>query len=220
MGLAYSACGISGFPFDFIKQFTPHGYTICVETGTYYGDTSIQLSKVFKKIYTIEASEKIFNETHKKLSAYSNIVSQFGNSQILLPRILAENKDSFFVFWLDAHYSGGDTFLSPCPLLEEISTINDLCKDPIIIIDDARFINMKYNDENRYAELQDFIPLLHNKNRYISCFDDKYIAVPQKFKDSLDRYTQVSALIDEKNISASQKRISMYFQKIFALLRR
>lgn len=220
MGLSYSALGDSGFPFEFISQFIPHGYTTCVETGTYYGSTAIQLSKLFKKTYTIEASKKFYTQAQEKLSSYPNIISEFGSSQIVLPRILKENENALIVFWLDAHYSGGETFQSQCPLLEEISAINELCKAPIIVIDDARFINMKYNDEARYAELHEFIPLLHNSNRYISCFDDKYIAVPQGFKDQLDACTQKNSIIDNRSLSEAQKLNSNCIRRFLAMLQR
>jgi len=219
MGITYSATGISGFPFDFINQFLPHGYKVCVETGTYFGGTTMQLANIFDKVYTIEASEKIYYEAQKNLCVYQNVISKFGKSQILLPQVLKEDKDAKFVFWLDAHHSGGDTFENTCPLLEEISIINTLCNDPIVIIDDARFINMKHCDDIRYAELQEFIPLLHNGSRYISCVDDKYIAVPRKFKNNLDSYTQISSSMDNRAVSTARQKVFNYVRKFFTLIR-
>ena len=204
MGLKYQAVGLSGFPFDFIKQFIAQGYSVCVETGTYYAQTSIELSKHFSEVHTIEASEEIYAAALKNIKVIPNISAYCGDSRLLLPKILKNKQDSRVVFWLDAHYSSGNTYNNESPLMEEIDTINALCVDPIIIIDDARFVNMKYNDVNRYADLYDFVCCLHYKGRYISCYDDKFFAIPAAFKQQLDNYTQKASTVDRESMTAKR----------------
>ncbi|MDR1514735.1 MAG: hypothetical protein LBS45_03495 [Synergistaceae bacterium] len=53
-----------------------------------------------------------------------------------------DGKNSPMLFWLDAHWSGGDTAGEniQCPLLEELKIILDSNSSHFILIDDARLI--------------------------------------------------------------------------------
>ncbi len=199
MGLLYKPIGISGFPFDFIAQFVKDGYNVCVETGTFLGGTAIQMSRYFDRVYTIEASDYYFSVAKQNVENENikNITMLYGDTIKCLPQVLETEKDSKIVFWLDAHYSGGETFFNVSPLMREIEIINTIMgTSPILIIDDARFINMKYNDETRYANLYDFIVGLHYGNRYISCYQDQYVAVPAQYQNSVDEFTRNTAKDD------------------------
>lgn len=58
----------------------------------------------------------------------------------------------------------------------------------VIIIDDARYIHMKYGGE-RYCEYKDLIPLLTSTcDRYVTCVDDAFIAVPRSCREFVDSY--------------------------------
>ncbi|MFT4300172.1 MAG: hypothetical protein QM579_00305 [Desulfovibrio sp.] len=197
MGLMYIPVAASGFPFSFADLFLKHGYDVCIETGTYLGQTTGKLSKIFRLVYTIEISEELYLAARKNLVFSKNVVKLFGSSCSFLPEILQNEKTSNVIFYLDAHYSGENTGETR-PLLEEIEIINNHANDDaIIIIDDARIINMKYCNE-RYCDLPTFINLLHNKNRYISVINDQYIAVPQKFKEILDHYSTIYSTEENK----------------------
>ena len=113
-----------------------------VETGTFHGTTALFLSKIAKRVYTIEASEELYLEAQKKLNNNPSIVSIFGRSQEKMSEILP-NLSGNVCFWLDAHYCGSKTYNqdSRCPLLLELEIIlRDLprLKHVNILIDDIR----------------------------------------------------------------------------------
>jgi hypothetical protein len=114
-------------------------YNSFIETGTNKGDTTFAMEPHFDNIHTIEISEKYYNETKSKYVG-NKINFLLGDSshvfKSLLPTI--NNKSIFF---LDGHWSSGDTGRGEkdCPLVEEITLINNLFKhSAIIIIDDYR----------------------------------------------------------------------------------
>lgn len=118
-------------------------YNTFIETGTYNGDTIFNLESYFDKLYTIEYSEKYYNNTKNKY--YGNKINFIlGDSSIIFEELLPTIHDKT-IFFLDGHYSGGDTGQSTkdCPLEEEITHINNLFKnDAIIIIDDFRLFGL------------------------------------------------------------------------------
>ncbi len=115
------------------------GLNTVVEGGTYKGGTALSLSKSFKTVYTIEKSEVMFEIAKKKLDGIANIRQLQGDTREHLPKIVSESDN--ILFWLDAHWSGGDTYgeQDECPLLEELNIIfKSSIKNFAILIDDAR----------------------------------------------------------------------------------
>jgi hypothetical protein len=118
-------------------------YPCLVETGTMEGHTIFPLEPYFDKLYTIEFSEKYYNNTKNKYSG-NKINFILGDSSIALISLLPNITDKC-IFFLDAHWSGGDTGHSAkdCPLAEEITLINYLFQnEAIIIIDDFRLFGL------------------------------------------------------------------------------
>lgn len=189
MGLLYRPVRQAGFPFSFAEKIVHAGYDVCIETGTYKGQTTLALAKLFKRVYTIEASEIYYKENERRFADANTITAIFGDTRTELPAILAKEVRAKIVFWLDAHYSEADSFFNDPPILAEIRAINDSgIVDPIIIVDDARCI-LRMDNGVRYCGLHDFISVLHNNNRYISCVEDKFIAVPAALAGVLNEYT-------------------------------
>lgn len=123
-------------------------FPIFIETGTYEGNTILSMEPFFTKLYTIEYSEKYYNISKSK---YNNNKIGFilGDSSIIFESLLPTIKDKC-IFFLDGHWSSSDTGRSSkdCPLLEEITHINNLYKhEAIIIIDDYRLFG-KNNTED------------------------------------------------------------------------
>ncbi len=129
-----------GVPQD-IVIFLKDNYKIknFIETGTYFGNTAKWAAKQHFEVYTIEKSKKMYE---KALAKYkdSKINFIFGDSRIILKDLLSTLGGST-IFWLDAHWSGGDTFGygDECPLIDEIKIINNYHEDDFfLLIDDAR----------------------------------------------------------------------------------
>lgn len=112
---------------------------ICIETGTYQGQGTLEFSSFFKKVYTIELSKSLFLfcKNHYELN---NVEFFNGKSNEVLKDIINKVDSKYFLF-LDAHGSGGITTYDQqvgrygSPVLEEL----DCCinKPPeYIVIDD------------------------------------------------------------------------------------
>jgi hypothetical protein len=125
-----------------------------IETGTFLGETTISLEEFFEKVHTIELSEKYFNmfdERKKNLEKFK-ITNHLGDTVRVLPSILNNlNESDSSIFWLDGHWSSGDTAKGEkdCPLKEECEIIDSLYKSTIavILIDDYRLFNTKKNED-------------------------------------------------------------------------
>lgn len=135
-----------------LKEYSSSS-TIWVETGTLVGDTAKYLSKVAKFVYTIEPSEKYYNLSVKNLTNYENVKIYNDTSENKLNDILEIIKpNSNVCFWLDGHWSGGDTFKgeTDTPILSELDTIekylNKFSKLNILI-DDFRIFDIGNNVE-------------------------------------------------------------------------
>jgi hypothetical protein len=116
------------------------GYTILVETGTYKGDMVLAQKNYFKKIYSIELSQALFERARKRFQGQDDIHLLQGNSGEVIANVLAELREPA-IFWLDGHYSGGitATIEKHSPIIEELDTIiaNNRLQH-IVLIDDAR----------------------------------------------------------------------------------
>lgn len=113
--------------------------TTAVEGGTYLGGTAKKLSREFEKVYTIEKSDVMFTKAKENIRSIYNITQLLGDSREHLPKLVAEYDD--ILFWLDAHWSGGDTYgeEDQCPLLQELVIIfQSAIRNYAILIDDAR----------------------------------------------------------------------------------
>lgn len=81
-----------------------------VETGTCHGDMVAAMQGEFKKIISIELCEPFYREVCERFKGVPNVELIHGDSAKKLPEIIAR-LDGPALFWLDGHYSGGDTRL-------------------------------------------------------------------------------------------------------------
>lgn len=118
-----------------------------IETGTYCGETIFAMEPYFDSLHTVEVSPKYYTNTKRKYSG-DKINFILGDSAIVFGSLLSTLTTNG-IFFLDGHYSSGDTGkgVKDCPLVEEITSINNLFTHAaIIIIDDYRlFGKSPYN---------------------------------------------------------------------------
>jgi hypothetical protein len=132
--------------FEIIRQ-NKEDCDIFVETGTEAGHTTSLASLFnFKELHTIELSKDWYDFSKEKFLGNPNIHVHFGDSSEVLPQLL-KTINKKILFWLDGHYSGGNTAKGKksSPLLEELEAIkaHDI-KNNIILIDDIRLAGTEW----------------------------------------------------------------------------
>ena len=117
---------------------------VFVETGSYLGHGINNVKNDFELIYSIELSEKWFLYCKKLFSKQSNVKLVLGDSAEVLSQLSTEINEPT-LFYLDAHYSGGETAFGKeedngCPVLRELEAIGKRTYKDIVIIDDMRLM--------------------------------------------------------------------------------
>jgi hypothetical protein len=133
-----------------------------VETGTLYGDTIHAVRDDFDQIYTIEIEKTLYLKATARFRHLSHIHTICGDSGEMLKMVLPKINTPA-VFWLDGHYSGGDTGkgLKDTPIMEELSSILSSNHKGIILIDDARM----FNGEGDYPMMSSLKEMILAKNK-------------------------------------------------------
>lgn len=124
-------------PLQIIEKYTD----IFVETGTFYGDgIQFALNSGYEKVISIELVDKFYEIGKQRFINNNKVEIVKGDSGVILGDII--NKYHIpITFWLDGHFSGGDTGLGvkEFPILEELEFIkNHDIKKHVILIDDVR----------------------------------------------------------------------------------
>ena len=186
---------------------------VFIETGTYYGNTTMWASKHFEKVHTIEFSEQIYQVTSKKYAHVDNINFHFGDTRILLAEILKGLENSSkVILWLDAHWSSGETYgeNDNCPLIKELEIIIQSKRNACILIDDARLFLAPPplpNNYHQYPGIQDIVKL-YGDDTFITVYEDVIIIIPSSLKSSFQEYLQSRTTADWQKFSESQKTTS------------
>lgn len=172
------------------KQFNIHSF---VETGTFNGGTCTWAAEHFKNVITIENSKVIYERTSAKFKHLSNIEFLFGHSLEHLKNLVSKLNEPA-IFWLDAHWSGGETYgvNDECPLIEELKIINSAKVNHIILIDDARlFVKPPPppHKAEQWANVSQIITELNKvSGRYVFIADDVIGAVPNEALENITPY--------------------------------
>ncbi len=146
-----------------------------VETGTYLGDMIFATKNVFDRIDSIELNKTFQENAIARFKDFPHIKIWQGDSPEILPLILKETS-SPILFWLDAHYSGGETAKSDkgeTPIEKELEVVFGAWNPKsIIMIDDARLFNGT-KDYPTMAKLSDLLagPYAHLNLALFTNFD-------------------------------------------------
>jgi hypothetical protein len=115
------------------------GLKTFVETGTHYGGTLKAMQPHFDQLYSIELSDHWYQHAIGMFWDVRNVCLIQGDSAIELPQLFKRLPNGPVLFWLDAHYSGGDTACAAeDPLAVEVQTIIRTRPDALIVIDDMK----------------------------------------------------------------------------------
>lgn len=137
---------------------------VFIETGTFHGESVyLALKAGFSKIYSIELNPKFARECQIKFKNKKNVSVISGDSKTVLAEI-TKNLDERALFWLDAHYSGGDTSKGNqySPIVDELKIIGSHhIKNHTILIDDVRLFG---TEEMDFVKIDEIIYLIKSIN--------------------------------------------------------
>jgi hypothetical protein len=136
---------------------------IFVETGTYRGNMVSALRYDFDQLYTIELDQKLYDAAKKRFTDVLHVQLFQGDSGVELEKVLKLFKDPA-LFWLDAHYSAGETARGSVdtPILKELELVLAHSDRHVILIDDARCFGVE-RDYPTIQELSDYVQSKTNK---------------------------------------------------------
>ena len=128
------------------------GIKTLVETGTCYGDMVEAMRPDFDRIYSIELSERLHEIAKQRFSGVASVTLIKGDSGLELGKLL-ETLPCPALFWLDGHYSAGETAqgFKDTPIFEELEHIFSAQREgDVILIDDARC----FGTDSAYPDLE------------------------------------------------------------------
>jgi len=102
-----------------------------IETGTFRGDSLRWVAEWFPSVecHSVDLNPAYAWLTALRLVRLGNVHCHQGDSEKFLRSVLPKVQGPI-VFWLDAHWTHG------FPLNREVAAITELCRDPIIFVDD------------------------------------------------------------------------------------
>jgi hypothetical protein len=145
---------------------------VLIETGTYTGAMVLSMRHEFRRIVSIEVDPSLHAEAANRVRRWSNIEILLGDSEVILPRVLASLNEPA-LFWLDGHYSGGITSKGRLntPIVHELqSVLSHPVAAHVILIDDAR----EFNGRGDYPTLEAVraLALSHRPQSAVDVHDD------------------------------------------------
>lgn len=155
---------------DYASQY---GCRKLIETGTYYGGTIESQLTNFDSIASVELSEELYNKAKVKFQNIESVHLYLGDSGKQLGRIIDDlDASENSIFWLDGHYSGGETACGEIetPIMKELSIIAQKCSSGVILIDDARCFTGK-GGYPTIEELYGFMSDKFNVRQWENSFD-------------------------------------------------
>jgi hypothetical protein len=158
---------------EYGKRYALH---VLVETGTYRGDMLEALRRDFDTIYSIELSAELFGAARDRFRNAKHIEIIRGDSGRVLAS-LVERLRRPALFWLDAHFSEGNTARGErdTPILQELGTIlADDERRHVALVDDARC----FGGDPAYPTLREFEDYVHSKRKDVDiCVEDDILRV-------------------------------------------
>ncbi|QWC97589.1 hypothetical protein G6729_03985 [Polynucleobacter paneuropaeus] len=128
-----------------------------VETGTYLGDTTEELAKIGKHVYSLEPDLHLYENAKNRFGSFHNVSIINSTSEDYFPKLVnILNNDA--CFWLDGHFSGESTYKGPndTPIVIELNHIKDALKNlnkVVIMVDDIRLFTGEVHSYGPYPKI-------------------------------------------------------------------
>lgn len=176
--------------------------SVFVETGTFKGDTTVEMQDIFSRIYTAELSEELASRARIRfLDAVTTTVVQ-GESPQFLISLRGTLAMEPVLYWLDAHWCAGSGTageISQCPLLAELAALKPLNERSAVMIDDARLFLAPPpapHEISAWPRFDEIISLVREvaPAHEISVFNDVIILAPPLARLPLQEYAQENGI--------------------------
>jgi hypothetical protein len=141
-----------------------HDLQVFIETGTFKGDTLDEMAGRVKRAISIELSDEFHARARKRFEGRKNIELLHGDSGDVLPPLVASLREPA-LFWLDGHYSAGDTAhgIEASPISRELDSIlASPVAGHVVLIDDVD----QFSDQGGYPEIGRLITSLTAHGRF------------------------------------------------------
>ena len=166
--------GFRRLPNGYAKQFIVRrayeqlGADCFIETGTLNGQMISNMLPVAKQIHSIELDDMYHQRAVERFEGQTKVKLYHGDSGHLLSELLTD-LDEPALFWLDAHYSGGDTAKAELdtPIMAELRAIMAHHRKHLILIDDARC----FDGTNDYPTAEAVESFVSDRYRMLKRFD-------------------------------------------------
>jgi hypothetical protein len=137
-----------------------YGLRVLVETGTYYGDMVAAMLPHFDLIYSVELSDDLYKRAQRRFRRQERVRLIHGDSAVALALIVDELQQPA-LFWLDGHYSGGETAKGAfeTPILAELEQVLAADQQHVIVIDDARL----FGTDPAYPTIEELRTYVHER---------------------------------------------------------
>ena len=151
-----------------------------VETGTYLGSTTKMIAKLATEVHSIEPQLDLYLYNKEKFSKNPKINLYNSTSELAFPEILPKLQGNLN-FWLDGHFSGGDTFLGSeeTPIRSELESIAenlDRLGSVIVFVDDVRCFNPSLDLYGKYPDTNYLVSWASNNGFSWTIEHDIFIA--------------------------------------------
>jgi hypothetical protein len=137
-----------------LRNANRYNTRIMVETGTLLGDMVEAMKNHFAQIYSIEISPELAQKAKRRFANDRHVQIIESDSAVALKGLLPGLHEPA-LFWLDGHYSGGNTGKGEkdTPIMAELATIYASDIPHVVLIDDARCFgtDKDYPSQNELA---------------------------------------------------------------------
>jgi len=149
-----------------------------VETGTYRGDMMLAMLNDFRTLYSIELHPKLHARARRLFQNEPRVHLLQGDSGQRIADVLKDLNEPA-VFWLDGHYSAGETAKADLetPIIAELDQVlKHKVRDHVILIDDARL----FVGRNDYPTIDFVKARLEKYGQFQVDVEDDVIAIVRK----------------------------------------